>query len=238
VRRMRDPAIRAAILIEDPAKESTFPLMHRLSYAYMFRFGNPPNYEPKKEDSLEAIAAREGRTPPEVAYDVLLENDGTDFIYTTLSSYAYGNLSMAETLLGNKNCIMGLGDGGAHVAFILDAGYQTWLLSHWGRTRGLYQPQELIRRVTSDTAHAAGLHDRGVLKVGRKADVNIIDWDRLGSDKPYVVHDLPAGGKRLMQKVHGYEATIVAGRVTFREGDATGALPGRLVRGPQAELAA
>jgi len=238
VRRMRDPAIRAAILSEDPTKESTFPLMHRLSYAYMFRFGNPPDYEPRKEDSLEAIAAREGRTPPEVAYDVLLENDGTDFIYTTLSSYAYGNLSMAETLLGNRNCIMGLGDGGAHVAFILDAGYQTWLLSHWGRTRGLYQPQELIRRVTSDTAHAAGLYDRGVLKVGRKADVNVIDWDRLGADKPYVVHDLPAGGKRLMQKVHGYEATIVAGQVTFREGEATGALPGRLVRGPQAELAA
>ena len=238
VRRMRDPAIRAAILSEDPTKESTFPLMHRLSYAYMFRFGNPPDYEPRKEDSLEAIAAREGRTPPEVAYDVLLETDGTDFIYTTLSSYAYGNLSMAETLLGNRNCIMGLGDGGAHVAFILDAGYQTWLLSHWGRTRGLYQPQELIRRVTSDTAHAAGLYDRGVLKVGRKADVNVIDWDRLGADKPYVVHDLPAGGKRLMQKVHGYEATIVAGQVTFREGEATGALPGRLVRGPQAELAA
>ena len=237
VERMRDPAVRAAILGEDPKKESTFPLMHRLSYAYMFRFGNPPNYEPKFEDSLEAIAAREGRTPPEVAYDVLLESEGTDFIYTTLSSYAYGNLSMAETLLKNPNAIMGLGDGGAHVAFILDAGYQTWLLTHWGRERGIFKIEELIRRLTSDTAGAAGLHDRGVLAVGKKADVNIIDWDRLGADKPYVAHDLPAGGKRLLQKVHGYDATIVSGRVTFRNGVPTGVLPGKLVRGPQAALA-
>ena len=203
----------------------------------MFRFGNPPNYEPKFEDSLEAIAAREGRTPPEVAYDVLLESEGTDFIYTTLSSYAYGNLSMAETLLKNPNAIMGLGDGGAHVAFILDAGYQTWLLTHWGRERGIFKIEELIRRLTSDTAGAAGLHDRGVLAVGKKADVNIIDWDRLGADKPYVAHDLPAGGKRLLQKVHGYDATIVSGRVTFRNGVPTGVLPGKLVRGPQAALA-
>jgi N-acyl-D-aspartate/D-glutamate deacylase len=237
VQRMRDPAVRTAILGEDPKKESTFPLMHRLSYAFMFRFGNPPNYEPKFEDSLEAIAAREGRTPPEVAYDVLLESEGTDFIYTTLSSYAYGNLSMAETLLKNPNAIMGLGDGGAHVAFILDAGYQTWLLTHWGRERGMFKTEELIRRLTSDTAGAAGLHDRGVLAVGKKADVNIIDWDRLGADKPYVAHDLPAGGKRLLQKVHGYDATIVSGRVTFRDGVPTGVLPGKLVRGPQAALA-
>ncbi len=234
VRQMRDPAVRAAILSEDPKKESTFPLMHRLSYAFMFRFGNPPNYEPKMEDSLEAIAAREGRTPPEVAYDVLLESDGTDFIYTTLSSYAYGDLSMAETLLKTPNAIMGLGDGGAHVAFILDAGYQTWLLTHWGRERGMFKTEELIRRLTSDTAGAAGLHDRGVLAIGKKADVNVIDWDRLGADKPYVAHDLPAGGKRLLQKVYGYEATIVSGQVTFREGVPTGVLPGRLVRGPQA----
>ena len=238
VARMRDPAIRAQILSEDPRKDSNFPLFHRLSWEIMYRFGNPANYEPRKEDSLAAIAQREGRTAEEVAYDVLLENDGMDFIYTTLSSYAYGNLSMAEELLKNKNCIMGLGDGGAHVAFILDAGYQTWMMSHWGRKRGLFQPQELIRRVTSDTAHAAGLYDRGVLAVGKKADVNVIDWDRLDVDKPYVVHDLPAGGKRLMQKVHGYEATVVAGKVTFREGAETGNLPGKLVRGPQAELAA
>jgi N-acyl-D-aspartate/D-glutamate deacylase len=237
VRRMRDPAIRAAILGEDPKKDATFPLFNRLTYNIMFRFGTPPNYQPRPEDSLEAIAAREGRTAPEVAYDVLLENDGQNFIYTTISNYAYHDLSVSETLLNNRNTIMGLGDGGAHVAFILDSGYQTWLLTHWGRTTQKFAPEELIRRVTSDTAGAAGLHDRGVLAVGKKADVNVIDWDRLGADAPYVVNDLPAGGKRLMQKVHGYEATIVSGQVTFREGVATGVLPGRLVRGPQAALA-
>ena len=146
--------------------------------------------------------------------------------------------TVSETTLADRNCIMGLGDGGAHVAFILDAGYQTWLLDYWGKQRKRWDIPELVRRLTSDTAHAAGLHDRGMLAVGKKADVNVIDFDRLGCGAPYVVSDLPAGGKRLMQKVHGYEATIVSGAVTFREGEAAGALPGRLVRGPQPVLAA
>ena len=234
---MRDPEIRAKILSEDPKEFNKFPLFHRLRWDLMFRFGNPPIYEPKAEDSFAAIAAREGRTPEEVTYDALLESDGTDFIYTTISSYAYGDLRMAEQLLGNRNCIMGLGDGGAHVAFILDAGFQTWMLTHWGRDLGKFSAQELIRRVTSDTAGAAGLHDRGILRAGLKADVNVIDWQRLGSGKPYIAHDLPAGGKRLLQDVYGYDATIVSGQVTYRDGVATGALPGKLVRGPQAHLA-
>ena len=234
VARMRDPQVRTAILSEDPKEFNTFPLFHRLQWDSMYRFGNPPDYLPKQENSFAAMAAREGRTPQEIAYEVLLESDGTDFIYTTLSNYAYGDLSVAETLLNNRNCIMGLGDGGAHVAFILDSGYQTWLLTHWGRTTGKFAPEELIRRLTSDTASAAGLHDRGILRAGMKGDVNIIDWNRLGADKPYIANDLPAGGKRLLQTVHGYEATIVSGQVTYREGVATGALPGKLVRGPQA----
>ena len=235
-RRMTDPALRAAILSEDPKAGNTFPLFHRMSFEFMFRFGNPPNYQPKLQDSIAAIAACQGCTPPEIAYDMLVENDGGNFIYHPLGNYAYGDLSMPETLLDNRNCIMGLGDGGAHVAFILDAGYQTWLLTHWGRQEKRWDVAELIRRLTSDTAGAAGLHDRGVLAPGKKADVNVIDWDRLGSDAPYVVSDLPAGGKRLLQKVHGYDATIVSGKLTFRNGEATGALPGKLVRGPQAEL--
>jgi N-acyl-D-aspartate/D-glutamate deacylase len=234
---MRTPEVRTAILSEDPKEGNTFPLFHRLSYEYMFHFGNPPNYLPRKEDSLAAIAQREGRTPQEVAYDALLEEDGNAFIYVTLSNYAYGDLRMSETLLGNRNTIMGLGDGGAHVAFILDAGYQTWLLTHWGRDRKRWDVAELIRRLTSDTARAAGLFDRGVIATGMKADLNVIDWDRLGAGAPYVVSDLPAGGKRLVQKVTGYDATILSGRITFREGVPTGDLPGRLVRGPQAALA-
>jgi N-acyl-D-aspartate/D-glutamate deacylase len=236
-RRMADPAVRAKILGEDPASGNTFPLFHRMSFNFMFRFGNPPNYQPKLEDSVAAIAARGNQSEAEVAYDMLIEEDGANFIYHPLGNYAYGDLSMSESLLDNRNCIMGLGDGGAHVAFILDAGYQTWLLSHWGRNQQRWDVAELIRRLTSDTAGAAGLHDRGVLAVGKKADVNVIDWGRLGSDAPYVVSDLPAGGKRLLQKVHGYDATIVSGQVTYREGNATGTLSGKLVRGPQAALA-
>jgi len=234
VRRMRDPAIRMQILSEDPKKGSTFPLFHRLEFGQMFRFGNPPNYQPRREDSLEAIATREGRTPQDVAYDALLDDDGNGFIYTPLGNYAYYDFTVSETTLADRNTIMGLGDGGAHVAFILDAGYQTWLLDYWGKQRKRWDISELVRRLTSDTAHAAGLRDRGVLAVGKKADVNVIDFDRLGCGAPYVVGDLPAGGKRLLQKVHGYEATIVSGQVTFREGVATEALPGRLVRGMQA----
>jgi N-acyl-D-aspartate/D-glutamate deacylase len=237
-RRMADPAIRAKILSEDPRKDSTFPLFHRLDFSFMFRFGNPPNYQPKKADSIAAIAERENRPPAELAYDILIEDDGANFIYTPLGNYAYGDLSMPETVLDNRNTIMGLGDGGAHVAFILDAGYQTWLLSHWGRDQKRWDVAELIRRLTSDTAQAAGLHDRGILRPGLKADVNVIDWEKLGAGSPYVVNDLPAGGKRLLQKVSGYDATIVSGHVTFRDGQATGTLPGKLVRGPQTELAA
>jgi len=231
---MRTPDVRAAILSEDPKEGNTFPLFHRLSYDYMFHFGNPPNYLPKKENSLAAIAEREGRTPQEVAYDALLEEDGNAFIYVTLSNYAYGDLRMSETLLANRNTIMGLGDGGAHVAFILDAGYQTWLLTHWGREKKRWDVAELIRRLTSDTARAAGLFDRGVVAAGMKADLNVIDWDRLGAGAPYVTNDLPAGGKRLMQKVTGYDATVLSGQITFLGGEPTGDLPGKLVRGPQA----
>ena len=234
VARMRDPAVRAAILSDDPATGSTFPLFHRLAAEQMFRFGNPPNYKPDKEASLAAEAARRGCAWQELAYDALLEDEGNAFIYTPLGNYAYYDFTVSETTLANRNTIMGLGDGGAHVAFILDAGYQTWLLDYWGKQQRRWELPELIRRLTSDTAGAAGLHDRGVLAVGKKADVNVIDWDRLGCGEPYVVNDLPAGGKRLLQKVHGYEATIVSGRVTFREGEATGELPGKLVRGMQA----
>lgn len=231
---LRDPGMRRRILGEDPAKESTFPLFHRLSYAQMYRFGTPPNYTPREEDSIARIAGREGRTAPEVAYDILLEQDGRAFIYAPILNYGTFDLSISEAMLADRNTIMGLGDGGAHVGFILDAGFTTWLLAYWGKQRGRFDMPELIRRLTSDTAHAVGLFDRGVVAEGRRADLNVIDWDRIGFGSPYVVHDLPAGGKRLLQKASGYAATIVAGEITYRDGEATGALPGRLVRRPGA----
>jgi N-acyl-D-aspartate/D-glutamate deacylase len=228
---MRDPAVREKILTDDPVTGSTFPLFHRLSYTQMFRFGNPPNYHPKGEDSIAAMAAREGRTAPEVAYDILIEDGGRDFIYAPLVNYVNYDLSTSEAMLADRNAIMGLGDGGAHVGFISDAGFPTWMLTYWGKERGRFELPELIRRLTSDTAEAAGLSDRGRIATGLKADLNVIDHDRIGYERPYVTYDLPAGGRRLLQKARGYEATVVSGAVTYRNGEPTGALPGKLVRG-------
>ncbi len=146
-------------------------------------------------------------------------------------NYAGFDLSATEAMLADRNTIMGLGDGGAHVGFILDAGYPTWLMTYWGRERGRFPLAEVVRRLTSDTAGAAGLGDRGVLAPGKKADLNVIDYDHLAFDRPYVTFDLPAGGRRLLQHADGYEATIVSGVVTYRQGQATGALPGRMVKG-------
>jgi len=228
---MRDPAFRQKVLTDDPVTGSTFPLFHRLSYTQMFRFGNPPNYQPKGEDSIAAMAAREGRTAPEVAYDILIEDGGRDFIYAPLVNYVNYDLSTSEAMLADRNAIMGLGDGGAHVGFISDAGFPTWLLKYWGKDRERFELPEIIRRLTTDTAGAAGLSDRGRIATGLKADLNVIDYDAIGYERPYVTYDLPAGGRRLLQKARGYEATVVSGAVTYRNGEATGALPGVLVRG-------
>ena len=230
VAKLRDPQIREKILSEDPVKESTFPLIHRMSYGYMFKFGNK-DYQPKQNESAQAVADSSNMSAPEVAYDWLLENDGKNFIYMPITNYSDFSLSASEKLLGEKMAIMGLGDGGAHVGFILDAGFPTWLLTHWGKDAGKFAMPELIRRLTSDTAGAAGLGDRGAIRVGLKGDLNVIDWDALDFEAPYVVQDLPAGGKRLMQGASGYAYTIVAGQVTHENGRPTGVLPGKLVRG-------
>ena len=233
---MRDPAFRAQLLSEDRFAGSNFPLLPRLSFARMFGFTDPPNYAPPESASIAAIAAREGRTAEAVAYDMLLEQEGHAFIFAPLVNYADYTLDASRAMLGHRNAIVGLSDGGAHVGFISDGSYPTFLLSYWGRDVGAdaFPIEELVRRQTSDTAHAVGLHDRGVLAVGKKADVNIIDLAGLGLQFPTMRFDLPAGGRRLIQQARGYKATIKAGQVTYRDGVATGALPGVLVRGPQA----
>jgi N-acyl-D-aspartate/D-glutamate deacylase len=195
----------------------------------MFPFGDPPDYTPPKEASIAAQAAREGRTPEEVAYDMLLADDGRNFIFAPLTNYADYTLDASAELMRHPNTIVGLSDGGAHVGFISDGSFPTFLLTYWGRGRGL-PVEELVRRQTSDTARAAGLQDRGVLAPGMKADVNVIDYDALALERPGMLWDLPSGGRRLMQRARGYEATIVSGAVTYRDGEATGALPGKLVR--------
>ena len=232
---MRDPAFRARLLAEDRFAGSNFPLLPRLSFARMFGFTDPPNYAPPESASIAAIAAREGRTAEDVAYGMLLEDEGRAFIFAPLVNYADYTLDASRAMMGHKNAIVGLSDGGAHVGFISDGSYPTFLLSYWGRDVGkdAFPIEELVRRQTSDTARAVGLHDRGVLAVGKKADVNIIDFAKLDMEFPTMLIDLPAGGRRLIQKARGYKATIKAGQITYRDGAPTGALPGVLVRGPQ-----
>jgi N-acyl-D-aspartate/D-glutamate deacylase len=165
-----------------------------------------------------------------MAYDILLENQGREFIYAPLVNYANYTMDACAEMLDDTYSIMGLGDGGAHVGFILDAGYPTWLISYWNQTQKRYSVEETVRRLTSDTAKAVGLFDRGRIAVGLKADFNVIDWSSVKAGDPYLISDLPAGGSRLMQEVFGYKATILSGEVTYRDGVATGATPGKLVR--------
>ena len=227
---MRKDEIKSKILSEDPIKGSTFPLINRIGYTQMYRFGSPPNYNPKPEESIEAMAKEKGVTAAELAYEILIENDGNNFIYAPLVNYADHTFGVCKKMLDDKNAIMGLGDGGAHVGFILDAGYPTWLISYWSVKKKAYSMEETVRRLTSDTANAAGLNDRGLLKVGLKADINIIDWENVGSSDPFMTQDLPAGGKRLMQHTQGYVTTIVSGKVTYKNGEFTKERPGTVVK--------
>jgi N-acyl-D-aspartate/D-glutamate deacylase len=229
---MRDAELRARILSEDRITGSNFPLITRLGFERMFPFGDPPDYAPPQEASIAALAARQGRSAEEVAYDLLTADDGADFIFAPLTNFHDYTLSASAECLRHPNAIAGLSDGGAHVGFISDGSFPTFLLAYWARDakEQVFALPEIVRRLTSDTARAAGLADRGVLRPGMKADVNVFDMAALGLDAPRMVNDLPAGGRRLLQRARGYVATVVAGQVTYRDGAATGALPGRLVR--------
>jgi len=234
---MRQQEFRARLL--DEAKElPEGPAAHRRLAAFdrMFALGDPPDYEPPLSDSIAACASRAGRSAAELAYDILLEQDGRSFILAPFANYAHGNLDVCREMLDSPHTLVGLGDGGAHVSIISDASFSTYLLAHWGRDRpvGRFPIERLVRKHTMDNARAVGLLDRAVLAPGYKADVNVIDFERLRVERPYMKADLPAGGNRLLQPASGYTATIVSGRVTYREGEATEELPGRLVRGPQA----
>jgi N-acyl-D-amino-acid deacylase len=194
--------------------------------------GDPPDYEPGAEKSIAAIAAREGRAPDEVAYDYITEAENR-YLYFPLVNYVSGDHEPIREMLTDSGTLLGLSDGGAHCASIVDAGMPSFMLSHWGRDRrrGPRLPLELlVKRQTSETADFFGFSDRGWLAPGLRADVNLIDFDRLRLHQPELVHDMPAGGRRFVQRVDGYEATLVAGTPIFERGEHTGAMPGRLVR--------
>ena len=231
--RLADPALKARILAEAPGKgfARLFNLMEGGHKVWLMT--DPPNYEPAPEDSMAARAKRAGRDPFEFIYDAMLENGGQPIFYTPFANYADNNLDCCRDMILSENTVMGLGDGGAHVGTICDASFITTLLTHWGRDRSRGERIDLptlIKRQTHDTARAVDLNDRGVLAPGMKADINLIDFDNLKVRAPQIVHDLPAGGARLQQKADGYLATIVAGEVTYENGEPTEALPGRLLR--------
>lgn len=236
--RMRDPEFRKRLMAEEPQDPHDFFKYIISDLEAMFVLGDPPNYNPLPEDSIAARARRLGKDPKEVIYDALLAREGKEILYRPMGNMEGERFEAAgRNFLKTDTTILALGDGGAHYSMICDAAYTTYLLTYWvrdaGADRALPLPQA-IRKLTAEPAAAMGLLDRGLLKPGYKADVNVIDLARLHLHAPQVSYDLPAGGRRLAQRADGYTATLVSGKVTYREGVATGALPGRLVRGAQA----
>jgi N-acyl-D-aspartate/D-glutamate deacylase len=235
VRALGDPSTKEEMLAAHARRvaesgESRSPVAR---FDRMFELADPPDYEPHPSTSVAARAAREGRAPVDVAYDLLVSDGGRSFLYLPTLSWGDGNLDSVGEMLGHPYTIPGLGDGGAHVGTICDASFPTTLLSLWGRDRphGRMDLAFLVQRQTRDTARTVGLLDRGVLAPGYRADLNLIDFDAVQPRRPEIRHDLPAGGRRLVQKADGYVATIVAGQVTYEDGEPTGPLPGRLIRG-------
>jgi N-acyl-D-aspartate/D-glutamate deacylase len=233
VARLREPAFRARLLAESPAP-ALAPLV--CQYERLFALGDPPDYEPPAERSVAAKAARLGVPAQERALDLLLERDGHALLYRPFLNYSHFSLDAVREMLLHEFTVPGLGDAGAHCGMICDGSFPTYLLAHWGkdRTRGeRIGVEALVKGQTADTAALVGLRDRGRIAVGQKADVNLIDFAGLGVRPPEIVYDLPAGGKRLLQRATGYEATVLSGVVSFEKGESTGEWPGRLVRGPR-----
>ena len=230
---LSDP-VRKARILEEPTGPGFMRLFRLMDEGRkIWLMTDPPNYEPDPKDSLHAQATSRGLDPWSYVYDMLLQNQGKAMLYTPFANYAENNLDCCRDMILHKDTVMGLGDGGAHVGTICDASFITSLLTHWGRDRtrgeGIDLPT-LIKCQSADTARAVDLTDRGTLEAGMRADVNIIDFDKLTVRLPEIVNDLPAGGARLQQRADGYQMTIVKGEPTYIEGQATDALPGRLVR--------
>ena len=237
---LSDPAWKAQLLAEDsiipPSDVQALYHAIAMGFGLQYAMGDGFDYEPGQHQTIEALARAAGVPAAEYAYDLLCANGGTGFIYFPILNYADGNLDFIEGLLNRDDTVISLSDGGAHCGTICDAASPTFLLQHWvrDRPRGRISIENAIKRQCSDTARLYGMHDRGELRPGQLADINLIDMKALKLGAPWMAFDLPAGGKRLLQKASGYVMTIKNGEVTFRNGIMTGALPGTLVRGPQA----
>ena len=236
-RAMADEGFKARLLeadAGDKVRKLGGGLIHR--FEAMYELGDPPDYEPDPDDSIAARAARAGCDPVEFAYDLIAAGAGDTLLYLPALNFAGGHLDAVGEMLRHAHTVPGLGDGGAHVGTISDGSFPTTLLAHWGRDRaeGRIDLPFLLERQCRETARTVGLFDRGVLAPGYRADLNVIDFERLRPRRPEVHFDLPAGGRRLLQRADGYVHTVVAGQEIMRDGEPTGALPGRLIRGPQA----
>ena len=234
VARLRDPELRGRLLADEAQTRNPIALRLVTNWAGIYRLGADCDYEPTPGSSVAAVAAREGRSPEEVVLDWLLEQDGKAFLFSPLGSYVEQNHDAIKAMIEHPASAVGLSDGGAHCGLICDASFPTYLLTHWtrDRSRGERLPLELVvHKQTQATAAVYGLGDRGVLAPGKRADINVIDTDGLRIHAPEMIFDLPAGGRRLVQAVDGYRWTLQAGEVTFVDGEATGARPGRVVRG-------
>ena len=234
VQKLRDPQIRARILSEEPRARRTRHLI--TNFDNFFPLGEPPDYEQPRELSVGGRARRAGKAPQEQAYDMLMERDGREVLYMPASNYESYNLDLYRELLLDPMTTLSLSDAGAHVGGICDASAPTFLLTHWARDRirGERLPVETVVRLqTRDTAQLFGLNDRGLLAPGMKADLNLIDFDRLQMRAPEMVFDFPSASRRFVQKVEGYKYTIVNGEVIYEDGAPTGAMPGKLIRGPR-----
>ncbi|MDB5396266.1 MAG: Amidohydrolase, partial [Rhodospirillales bacterium] len=239
---LREPEIRAKIIAEPPDPDPVNFLGRQVrGFETMFQLGDPPDYEQPLEASIASQARARGISAEALAYDLMLERDGRNQLYLAVANYANGSLSASYEMLKEADIVPGLGDGGAHYGTICDSSYSTYLLCHWARDRTRGPRLELphvVRTLAHGTAKLMGLDDRGLVARGYKADLNVIDFDRLRLHPPEIRRDLPADGRRLVQRADGYVATIVNGVPVYRDGAATGALPGRLIRGPQPAPAA
>ena len=236
VARLRTPEVRAAILARGAAARAASCSCCGPTCTSCSRSGDPPDYEPPPERSVTALAAAQGRTTDEVLYDLMLQRDGKELLYLPLLDYSACNLDAVREMLVHPATVLGLGDGGAHCGVLCDASLPTFMLTHWARdrSRGERLPVETVVHLqTRRTAELYGFRDRGLLAPGHLADLNVIDHDALALEPPEMVYDLPASGKRLVQRARGYVATVKSGVVVREHDEATGERPGRLLRGPQ-----
>ena len=237
VARMRDPTFRERLIAEEPDDPNPFFTWVVKQTQLLFPLGEPPNYAPAPEDSIKNRAAVLGVNDRALLYDELLRDNGRAILYCPTGNTAGGRFDAALDLIGKPGTVFGLGDGGAHYGLICDAAFPTFVLTQYVRDRAVMPIETAVSMLARETARSVGLDDRGLLKPGYKADLNVIDLAQLHLYAPRVKRDLPGGGRRLTQKSDGFAATIVSGRITYQNGRATGDLPGRLVRGAKADPA-